>query len=118
MNSPIKLPPLPYPQMPGNDYTAADMRAYAEQAVREALAAQVTVAWMTEDGRVATDETKRTGMASSSKVNFCIPLAAIPENNQPIECGACAGMGRVVRDPNIGTDQECWVCDGSGQTNE
>lgn len=38
MNSPIKLPPLPYPQMPGNDYTAADMRAYAEQAVREALA--------------------------------------------------------------------------------
>lgn len=39
MNSPITLPPLPYPQMPGNDYTAADMRAYAEQAVREALAA-------------------------------------------------------------------------------
>ncbi|WP_238920902.1 DUF551 domain-containing protein [Achromobacter xylosoxidans] len=40
MNSPIKLPPLPYPQIPGNDYTAADMRAYAAQAVREALAAQ------------------------------------------------------------------------------
>ncbi|MEC6413638.1 hypothetical protein ACOTJC_29020 [Achromobacter xylosoxidans] len=38
--SDVKLPPLPYPQMPGNDYTAADMRAYAEQAVRDALAAQ------------------------------------------------------------------------------
>lgn len=36
-----ELPPLPYPQMPGNDYTAADMRKYAEAAVkaeREAIA--------------------------------------------------------------------------------
>jgi len=28
-----KLPPLPYPQMPGNDYTAEDMRKYAQAAV-------------------------------------------------------------------------------------
>ena len=28
-----KLPPLPYPQMPGNDYTASDMHAYAQAAV-------------------------------------------------------------------------------------
>ena len=36
-----KLPPLPYPQMPGNDYTAEDMRKYAQAAVlaeREACA--------------------------------------------------------------------------------
>jgi hypothetical protein len=36
-----KLPPLPYPQMPGNDYTAEDMRKYAQSAVlaeREACA--------------------------------------------------------------------------------
>ncbi|KAA5921330.1 hypothetical protein F1536_23080 [Achromobacter xylosoxidans] len=41
MNSPIKLPPLPYPQIPGNDYTAADMRAYAEYAVRDARNAAI-----------------------------------------------------------------------------
>lgn len=29
----IKLPPLPYPQIPGNDYTASDMHAYAIAAV-------------------------------------------------------------------------------------
>ena len=36
-----KLPPLPYSQMPGNDYTAEDMRKYAQAAVeaeREACA--------------------------------------------------------------------------------
>jgi len=27
------LPPLPYPQMPGNDYTAEDMRKYAIAAI-------------------------------------------------------------------------------------
>ena len=27
------LPPLPYPQMPGNDYTAHDMRKYAIAAI-------------------------------------------------------------------------------------
>lgn len=36
----IKLPPLPYPQLPGNDYTASDMYEYArahEKAVVAAL---------------------------------------------------------------------------------
>ncbi len=42
------------------------------------------VAWMTEDGRVATSETRNTAMASSSVKNFNIPLytapiAAVPE---------------------------------------
>jgi DnaJ-class molecular chaperone len=31
-----------------------------------------------------------------------------------IECNACYGTGRMVRDPDIGTDQECFVCEGSG----
>jgi hypothetical protein len=30
------------------------------------------------------------------------------------ECGYCDGTGRMVRDPDIGTDQECFVCEGSG----
>lgn len=33
MNTPIKLPPLPYPQIPGNDFTASDMQAYAIAAI-------------------------------------------------------------------------------------
>lgn len=52
MNSPVKLPPLPEPRIVSyqvdsilrytelRTYDDADMRAYAEQAVREALAAQ------------------------------------------------------------------------------
>ena len=37
-------------------------------------------------------------------------------NNAPAQeqCNACCGTGRMVRDPDIGTDQECFVCDGTG----
>ncbi|MNK70394.1 hypothetical protein D3C87_898120 [compost metagenome] len=34
------------------------------------------------------------------------------------DCGACNGTGWVPRDPDIGTDQECFVCDGSGTIKE
>jgi hypothetical protein len=34
------------------------------------------------------------------------------------ECGHCHGTGRMVRDPDIGTDQECFVCDGTGYVND
>jgi DnaJ-class molecular chaperone len=33
---------------------------------------------------------------------------------EPVWCGHCNGSGRMVRDPDIGTDQECFVCDGAG----
>lgn len=33
----MSLPPLPYPQIPGNDYTAADMRRYGALCRRMAL---------------------------------------------------------------------------------
>lgn len=115
MNSPIKLPPLPYPQIPGNDYTAADMRAYAEQAVREALAAQLPVAWMLDVRKGMSDPLLCWGNPDGIYASTYLPLALIPDNNHtPTECGACSGTGRVVRDPDIGTDQECWVCNGSG----
>lgn len=35
--------------------------------------------------------------------------------NGNCDCGHCCGTGRMVRDPDIGTDQECFVCDGSGR---
>lgn len=42
---------------------------------------------------------------------------ATPAHTEPVkhECGCCSGTGRMVRDPDIGTDQECFVCDGSGK---
>lgn len=61
MTSPVKLPPLPcevglvralfrgqpdYFEAQDSYYTQDQMRAYAEQAVREALAGQEPVAWM------------------------------------------------------------------------
>lgn len=78
MNSPIKLPPLPYPQIPGNDYTAADMRAYAEQAVREALAEAAAICnrkfrAMAADGYPREASTARRLTAQIE--------ALIPENN-------------------------------------
>ena len=33
----MSLPPLPYPQIPGNDYTAADMRRYGALCRKMAL---------------------------------------------------------------------------------
>ncbi len=34
------------------------------------------------------------------------------------DCGHCGGSGRMVRDADIGTDQECVVCDGTGKQND
>lgn len=94
--STINLPPLPtevesvhvsvdglstYREARDCYYTMDQMYAYAEQAVREALASQVPVAWMTEDGRVSTDATKQTAMPKPSRLAFCIPLAIIPESS-------------------------------------
>jgi hypothetical protein len=40
--------------------------------------------------------------------------AALEVKGELVVCRACNGSGRIVRDPDIGTDQECFVCDGSG----
>jgi hypothetical protein len=40
--------------------------------------------------------------------------AALKAKNEPVMCGACNGSGHMVRDPDIGTDQECFACEGSG----
>jgi hypothetical protein len=42
-------------------------------------------------------------------------LGKSAEQEKVCECWTCFGTGRVVRDPDIGTDQECFVCDGSGR---
>ena len=42
----------------------------------------------------------------------------VAEGLEKHECGHCHGTGRMVRDPDIGTDQECFVCDGTGYVND
>ena len=39
-------------------------------------------------------------------------MAEQPAQQKP--CGGCYGSGWITRDPDIGTDQECFVCGGSG----
>ena len=44
----MKLPPKPYPWLPGNDYTAADMDAYGAKCYAQGAADQLSaepVAW-------------------------------------------------------------------------
>ena len=42
------------------------------------------------------------------------PMAQPAPVQEPLWCNHCNGSGRMVRDPDIGTDQECFVCDGAG----
>ena len=35
----------------------------------------------------------------------------------PNICPTCKGSGWMMRDPDIGTDQECFICDGTGIVN-
>jgi hypothetical protein len=56
-------------------------------ALRSATPMPEPVAWMTEDGRVASDETKRTAMARVSKAVFCIPLYTAPPAREISEAG-------------------------------
>lgn len=62
-------------------------RALLSASKPAAIDGQGAVAWMTDDGRVATDETKRSAMANSSKPAFNIPLYAAPQPSQPAEGG-------------------------------
>lgn len=79
----MSLPPLPKPAMVINAkphdplmmwdaYTADQMREYAAACVSSTLGKPV--AWMTEDGRVASDYTKRTAMHKAVADSYCIPL--------------------------------------------
>lgn len=53
-------------------FTADQMCEYAAARVSSALGKPV--AWMTEDGRVASDSTKRTAMHKAVADSYCIPL--------------------------------------------
>ena len=96
MTSPVKLPPLPsavdtvralfrgqpdYFTAQDSYYTQDQMRAYAEQAVREALAAQEPVAWVI-DARVGLSDPQFCwGNPAGIYKSLYVPLAIIPEKD-------------------------------------
>lgn len=47
-----------------------------------------------------------------------LAMAPKQEASEPVmqDCGACLGSGWVSRDADIGTEQECFSCDGSGKS--
>lgn len=102
MNSPIKLPPLPEPRIVSyqvdsillytelHTYDDADMRAYAEQAVRDALAAlkidEIAAfdAWAESKGLIQRKPHGVLWINSASNVAFeawQARASLIPENN-------------------------------------
>ena len=83
---------------------------------------------MTEPTDAELDELRQ---ANSGKLNFVtfsefrtIARAVLAKWGTPawegevVACGNCGGTGWMARDPDIGTDQECFVCDGSGRYSE
>jgi len=41
-------------------------------------------------------------------------IEELEAKDEPVACRACNGSGRMVRDPDIGTDQKCFACEGLG----
>jgi hypothetical protein len=75
---------------------------------------------------MSNDNLKRVGTVTISKWRGCSGYentelqmeVDLPDGTYPIyatimeTCGVCNGSGWVVRDPDIGTDQECFGCNG------
>lgn len=84
--SDIKLPDVPSrilamaPLWMPNELREA-VRAYAEQAVREALAAQLPMAWMLDVRKCASDPSFCWGNPEGIYASTYVPLALIQENN-------------------------------------
>lgn len=90
--SAIKLPELPTVRIGDKElsqvwFRAHEVRAYAKQAVREALAAQVPVAWMVCRNGVGIDRPSRdrtlveSYFKASSPNSHVVALALIPEKD-------------------------------------
>lgn len=89
MISPVKLPPLPDMDIGVNGqvkfaYSAETLKAYAEQAVREALAAQEPVAYLRADSLVRLAHPHVAGLATALEKrprDGFVPIVIIPEKD-------------------------------------
>ncbi|WP_146196889.1 hypothetical protein [Achromobacter pulmonis] len=78
------LPPLPTERIGGKEmsqvwFRAHEVRAYAEEAVRQALAAQVPVAWVIHARKELSDPQFCWGNPAGIYQSIYVPLALIPE---------------------------------------
>lgn len=134
-----KMTPAPAEvPMPEADITGIDRlaNAYADAMPGMDMAAARTLAWISdkreresqihddaERYRFITDDHADSDVRRAvSAVCDAIVIrgkgatdAAIDALRGEVKCGLCDGTGRMVRDADIGTDQECFVCGGSGE---
>jgi hypothetical protein len=128
----------PVAAKPGLAVDTLEFRALSltyAQAIMHGSVPQSSKAWAAMVANIeqvvarALEEGKRFGWDSCAKLSQEIirmkdaaaqTQAQTAEQGQasPVECGACLGSGWVVRDADIGTDQECFSCGGSGVDEE
>lgn len=79
----------------------------------------VQIAWADCYGNVLSlnDKQDRLEGIHGKKCKAFAPTYDIPlfARRHERDCNHCNGSGRMVRDQDIGTDQECFVCEGEGK---
>lgn len=77
------------------------------------------------DQRAALDKFADKQTSDGRELHWAIhqrALAMAPKQEAPKpvaqDCGACLGSGWVPRDADIGTEQECFSCDGTGKSED
>ena len=112
MNDEIDLPPLPYPQIPGNDYDPRDMWDYALAAIKaDRQQRGEPVAWMTSDkrhiafgDRLTKEEATRYGWAPL----YTAPQPATPAQQYYYRVTGCTA------DKTTAPNCICWHDKGTG----
>lgn len=85
----------------------------AEEALEQPAQEPVASIYITPDGQREVDDWKVSLPVGRNEL-YAVPqpIKELPLSDE--QCCACDGSVRMVRDPDIGTDQECFVCGGSG----
>lgn len=77
-----------------------------------------SVAYWAEKKRKEQEKGKPPIEPKDQMVGVAKVTKGVAEGSEKHECPHCLGSGRMVRDPDIGTDQECFVCDGTGYVDD
>ena len=85
----------------------------SKEVLRLALEALKELVAQTETGLFAVRH-DHVAMQDARQAITALREALAEQSAQQEPCGGCYGSGWITRDPDIGTDQECFVCGGSG----